>query len=359
MACEEIPAVFPGCEVVTIPVADGGEGTVDCFLEACGGRRVTLRVTGPLGEQREAAYGVLPDGTAVVEMAAAAGLPLVPEEQKDPRKTTTYGVGQQIRHAVENGARHVVLGLGGSATNDGGCGAAMALGVRFLDSAGREFMPVGGTLDQIADVDISAAQQLLSGVELTVMCDIDNPLYGPQGAAAIFGPQKGADEAMVAFLDGQLRALDRLMQDKLGKDVAHVSGAGAAGGFGAGCMAFLGGTLKSGIDAVQETVGFARKLEGADVVITGEGRIDGQSLRGKVVCGVAKTAKAHGVPVLVIVGDITPEADAAYQLGISAMFSTNRRPMAFAEVKDYSRENYRRTLRDVLGCIRMAEGFAR
>ena len=164
---------------------------------------------------------------------------------------------------------------------------------------------------------------------------------------------------MVAFLDGQLRALDRLMQDKLGKDVAHVSGAGAAGGFGAGCMAFLGGTLKSGIDAVQETVGFARKLEGADVVITGEGRIDGQSLRGKVVCGVAKTAKAHGVPVLVIVGDITPEADAAYQLGISAMFSTNRRPMAFAEVKDYSRENYRRTLRDVLGCIRMAEGFAR
>lgn len=359
IAREEIPQTFPDCRIVTIPVADGGEGTVDCFLEACGGQRITLPVTGPLGELREAAYGVLPDGTAVVEMAAAAGLPLVPEERKNPCETTTYGVGQQLRHAVEHGARRVVLGLGGSATNDGGCGAAAAMGVRFLDSSGRAFIPVGGTLDRIADADISAAQQLLSGVELIVMCDIDNPLYGPQGAAAIFGPQKGADAAMVTFLDNQLRALDCLMRNKLGKDVAHVNGAGAAGGFGAGCLAFLGGTLKSGIDIVKETVNFERHLIGADVVITGEGRIDGQSLRGKVVCGVAKASKAHGVPVLVIAGDIAPDAKAAYQLGVSAMFSTNRRPMAFADAKEFSHENYRAVLRDVLCCIRAAEGFTR
>jgi len=350
--------VFPDCQVVTIPVADGGEGTVDCFLEACGGQRITMPVTGPLGERREAAYGVLPDGTAVVEMAAAAGLPLVPEDRKDPCRTTTYGVGQQLRHAAEHGARRIVLGLGGSATNDGGCGAVAALGVRFRDADGREFIPTGGTLDRIADVDASAAHQLLSGVELTVMCDIDNPLYGPQGAAAIFGPQKGADAAMVAFLDNQLRALDRLMREKLGKNVAHISGAGAAGGFGAGCLAFLGGTLKSGIDTVMETVNFERQLIGADVVITGEGRIDGQSLHGKVVCGVAKTAKAHNVPVLVMVGDIAPEAEAAYQLGVSAMFSINRRPMAFAEAKELSHENYCAALGDILRCIRAAEGFA-
>ena len=248
LAAQRLEAYIPGREVVWIPVADGGEGTVACFHEACGGTLVSVPVSGPYGEAITAEYLQLPGGQAVIEMASAAGLPQV-EDRKDPCKTTTYGVGQLIRHAVEAGNQNILLGLGGSCTNDGGCGCAAALGVQFLRADGSDFVPVGGTLSEVADIDTKEAEKLLAGVSLTAMCDIDNPLYGPTGAACVFAPQKGADEATVVFLDGQLRALAGVIEAKLGRSVAALPGAGAAGGLGAGMVAFLGAQLRPGIEA--------------------------------------------------------------------------------------------------------------
>ena len=290
LAAQRLEAYFPGCEVVRIPVADGGEGTVACFHEACGGTLVSVPVSGPYGETITAEYLQLPGGQAVIEMASAAGLPQV-EDRKDPCKTTTYGVGQLIRHAVEAGNQNILLGLGGSCTNDGGCGCAAALGVQFLRADGSDFVPVGGTLSEVADIDTKEAEKLLAGVSLTAMCDIDNPLYGPTGAACVFAPQKGADEATVVFLDGQLRALAGVIEAKLGRSVAALPGAGAAGGLGAGMVAFLGAQLRPGIEAVLDLVRFDARLDGCDLVLTGEGRLDTQSVRGKVISGVAKHAK--------------------------------------------------------------------
>ena len=281
--------VLPDCELTAIPVADGGEGTVDCFHQVCGGELVPVTVQDPFGQDMEAAYLRLDGGRAVIEMASSAGLPLV-GDRRDPRITSTYGVGQQIRHAVEQGSTQILLGLGGSCTNDGGCGCAAALGVRFLDRAGQAFVPTGGTLDQIAHIDVSGARQLLQTVKLTAMCDIDNPMHGPTGASYIFGPQKGADPAMVEFLDGQLKALDAVIQRELHRDVADVPGAGAAGAFGAGILAFLDGTLCPGIEAVLDLVDFDGKLKDCDLVITGEGCLDAQSAYGKA----GSTARAFG-----------------------------------------------------------------
>ena len=238
---ERIPLIFPGCEVIALPVADGGEGTCECFLEACGGERVEVDgVQDPYGAPIRAAYARLADGTAVIEMAAAAGLPLV-AGRKNPMLTTTYGVGQLLRHAIDHGATRIVLGLGGSATNDGGCGCAAALGVRFYDEAGQEFLPVGESLARVASIDCSAVKELLAGISLTAMCDIDNPMHGENGAAYVFGPQKGADEAMVRRLDEGLRSLDRVIARCLGLNVASLPGAGAAGAFGA--AVFDGGQM--------------------------------------------------------------------------------------------------------------------
>ena len=278
----------------------------------------------------------------MVEMAAAAGLPLA-GDKKDPCKTTTYGVGQLVRHAVERGARRIILGLGGSCTNDGGCGCAAALGVKFTDQNGREFVPVGGTLDQIAGIDVAAARELLRGVEVTAMCDIDNPMYGRRGAAYIFAPQKGADDGMVKFLDGQLRALDRAIGKDLGLHVADLPGAGAAGGFGAGCVAFLGARLKSGIETVLDTVDFDGRVAGADVVFTGEGRIDSQSVHGKVIDGVSRRASRAGVPLVAIVGDVGDDGYGAYDAGVTAIFSINRLAIPFSEAWRRSRQDYART----------------
>lgn len=352
IARESVEKFFPGCEVIGLPVADGGEGTVDCFLEACGGRSVAVSgVTGPLGETIEASYGMLDDTTAVVEMAAAASLPMV-GDNKDPRITTTYGVGQLLRHAVENGAKKIILGLGGSATNDCGCGAAAALGVRFTDGEGEAFIPAGGNLNKVAHIDVSEAKKLLEGVEITAMCDIDNPMFGPQGAAYIFGPQKGADEAMVKLLDDNLRAINAVIETELGVKVADLPGAGAAGAFGAGVVAFLGGKLKSGIETVLDTVEFDRLLNGTDVVFTGEGRIDSQSLRGKVISGVASRAVKQNVPVIAVVGDVLDDAYEAYDIGVTAIFSINRLAIPFSEAKHRSRQDYIHTFEDVLRCMR-------
>ena len=330
--------VLSDCELTAIPVADGGEGTVDCFHQVCGGELVPVTVQGPFGQDMEAAYLRLDGGRAVIEMASSAGLPLV-GDRRDPRITSTYGVGQQIRHAVEQGSTQILLGLGGSCTNDGGCGCAAALGVRFLDRAGQAFVPTGGTLDQIAHIDVSGARQLLQTVKLTAMCDIDNPMHGTTGASYIFGPQKGADPAMVEFLDGQLKALDAVIQRELHRAVADVPGAGAAGAFGAGILAFLDGTLCPGIEAVLDLVDFDGKLKDCDLVITGEGRFDSQSIRGKVVSGVSRRAKRQGVPVAVIAGSVAEDVESVSadpDSGVTAAFSINRQAMDYSESRPFS-----------------------
>ena len=350
--------VLSDCELTAIPVADGGEGTVDCFHQVCGGELVPVTVQGPFGQDMEAAYLRLDGSRAVIEMASSAGLPLV-GDRRDPRITSTYGVGQQIRHAVEQGSTQILLGLGGSCTNDGGCGCAAALGVRFLDRAGQAFVPTGGTLDQIAHIDVSGARQLLQTVELTAMCDIDNPMHGPTGASYIFGPQKGADPAMVEFLDGQLKALDAVIQRELHRAVADVPGAGAAGAFGAGILAFLDGTLCPGIEAVLDLVDFDGKLKDCDLVITGEGRFDSQSIRGKVVSGVSRRAKRQGVPVAVIAGSVAEDVESVSadpDSGVTAVFSINRQAMDYSESRPFSRRNYRYTLENLLRLMKSTHG---
>ena len=351
-----IPRHFPACEVVCIPVADGGEGTVDCFIQAMGAQRVEVTVTNALGEKSAAAYARL-DELAIIEMAAAAGLPQV-GSRRCPGTATTYGVGELIAHAVGSGCKRILLGLGGSATNDGGCGCAAALGVGFLDADGQSFVPVGDTLGRIARIDTARAEELLHGVELTIMCDVTNPLYGPTGAAYVFAPQKGADAEKVKSLDAGLRHFGDVIRSQLGIDVSMMPGAGAAGGMGAGCAALLGGTIQSGIDAVLDVTGFDRQLEGADLVITGEGRIDSQSADGKVISGVARRTRPKGIPLIAIAGGIADSAVAVYDIGVSAMFSTDRAALPVDMLGARSPGDYEATLNDVMSLIAIAERFA-
>ena len=351
-----IPRHFPACEVVCIPVADGGEGTVDCFIQAMGAQRVEVTVTNALGEKSAAAYARIGE-LAIIEMAAAAGLPQV-GALRCPGTATTYGVGELIAHAAHSGCKRILLGLGGSATNDGGCGCAAALGVGFLDADGQSFVPVGDTLGRIARIDTVKAEALLRGVKLTVMCDVTNPLYGPTGAAYVFAPQKGADAEKVKSLDAGLRHFGDVIRSQLGIDVSRMPGAGAAGGMGAGCVALLGGMIQSGIDAVLDVTGFDRQLEGADLVITGEGRIDSQSAGGKVISGVARRTKAKGIPLIAIAGGIADSAGAVYDIGVSAMFSTDRAALPVDMLGARSPGDYEATLSDIMSLIAIAERFA-
>ena len=337
---------YPACEVITVPVADGGEGTVACFSEILEGESIRVTVSGPYGEDVAAAY-LRSGNTAIIEMASAAGLPLT-EARPNPAVTTTFGVGQMILHAVEAGATEIILGLGGSATNDAGCGCAAALGVCFRNAAGEAFVPTGETLQQIVSIDPTQARQRLSGCTLNAMCDIDNPMHGRSGAAYIFAPQKGATPEMVAQLDANLVYLDRLIASQLKKDVSALPGGGAAGAFGAGVVAFLNGTLKPGIDTVLDLVAFDRLALGADFILTGEGKIDSQSLRGKVVAGVAKRASALRIPVVAVVGDVADDAYAVYDLGVTAIFSTNRKAIPFSEARLRSAQDLSHTLEDVI-----------
>ena len=351
-----IPRHFPACEVVCIPVADGGEGTVDCFIQAMGAQRVEATVTNALGEKSAAAYARIGE-LAIIEMAAAAGLPQV-GTLRCPGTATTYGVGELIAHAAHSGCKRILLGLGGSATNDGGCGCAAALGVGFLDADGQSFVPVGDTLGRIARIDTAKAEALLRSVKLTVMCDVTNPLYGPTGAAYVFAPQKGADAEKVKSLDAGLRHFGDVIRSQLGIDVSRMLGAGAAGGMGAGCVALLGGMIQSGIDAVLDVTGFDRQLEGADLVITGEGRIDSQSAGGKVISGVARRTKAKGIPLIAIAGGIADSAGAVYDIGVSAMFSTDRAALPVEMLGARSPGDYEATLNDIMSLIAIAERFA-
>lgn len=322
---------YPEAKVISIPVADGGEGSVASFLDAMGGQLRHVVVKGPYMEDMEAFYGIVDDGaTAVIEMAACAGLPLVGDD-KHPDRTTTYGVGQLMLDAVRNGCRKLVVGLGGSATNDAGCGAAAAAGIRFLDASGNEFIPTGGTLGSVAKIDMANLAQEFNAVEIITMCDIDNPFSGPTGAAYVFAPQKGADDAMVRMLDAQMASLAKILARDCGTDVQRIPGSGAAGGMGGGMAAFFGSRLQMGIETVLDTVKFDSLVEGADLVLTGEGKIDGQSLRGKVVIGVARRARSKAVPVIAIVGDIGDDIEGAYEQGVSGIFSINRVAVPFKE----------------------------
>lgn len=338
----------PSATILSIPVADGGEGTVDAFLQAMGGEKVTVAVHGPYQEDITSFYGRLPDGTAVIEMAAAAGLPMV-GDKRNAEATTTYGVGELMKHALTHGAKKIILGLGGSATNDGGCGMAAALGIRFMDSRGFSFVPVGKTLKDIVKIDTSQRDPLLRNCRVVVMCDIDNHLCGEQGASAVFGPQKGADAAMVQRLDAGLFHMSEVIRRDLGKDILTLSGAGAAGGMGGGAVAYVDGMLQMGIDTVLEAVHFEALVQDADLILTGEGRLDNQSLRGKVVVGVAR--KAHGKPVIAIVGCVDDDVHGAYQEGVTAVFSINRKPLPYEQAILRTKENIFTTTQDVLRCF--------
>lgn len=349
IAKERLRSFFPEAEVIAIPIADGGEGTVDTFLEVLPGEKITRSVTGPDHRQIKASYALFQD-TAVIEMAAAAGLPLV--SQARPDITTTYGVGQLILDAIERGAKKIILGLGGSATNDAGCGCVSALGGSFYNARGEAFLPTGNTLSEIVRFDVSTID--LRGAELLVMCDIDHPLYGPEGAAYVFAPQKGADPDMVELLDQGLRSLHGVIRRQLSIDVSALPGAGAAGGMGAGMVAFLGGRLRPGIDLILDLIDFDELIRDADLILTGEGKLDRQSLRGKVVSGVAQRAKDQAVPVIALVGQLGADMATDYPPGVSAVFVTNRYGLRFEEITPRDAgDDYRAALDDVLRLIKL------
>lgn len=335
----EIYKKFPDSSVIKIPVADGGEGSVDAFLEAVGGQKIFHSVSGPFFELVDAFYGLIDQGkTAIIEMSACAGLPLV-KDNKNPSKTTTYGVGELILHALDAGVNRIIIGLGGSSTNDGGTGCLTALGVEFYNNSGERFVPVGGTLSLIKDIDLTNIDKRLKKVEFITMCDIDNPLYGPEGAAHIFGPQKGANPQMVDELDDNLRHLARIVSDKLQFYECNFQGAGAAGGMGYGMKVFLNSKIQMGIETVLDITNFDEIIQNADYIITGEGRLDYQSMRGKVVIGVARRASKLNKQVIAIVGSIGPGYEQAYQEGVNKIVVANYESLPFEEVQLRAKED--------------------
>ncbi len=327
-----VRTAWPDARIVKVPIADGGEGTVEALVEATGGRYETREVRGPLGRPVDARWGVLGDGrTAVVEMAAASGLTLVPEGRRDPRVASTFGTGQLLRAALDEGFRHVVVGIGGSATNDGGSGMAKALGVRFLDGRGQPLPEGGAPLVRIASIDLSGVDPRLAEAEFLVACDVDNPLTGPRGASAVYGPQKGATPAVVEELDAALERYAEVSRQATGRDVARLPGAGAAGGLGAGLLFFTPARLVPGVDLVLDSTRFDDLVRGAALVLTGEGRSDAQTAMGKAPVGVARVAQRHGVPVLLVSGSLGPGAEDLVRHGISRVESASPAGMPVEE----------------------------
>ena len=325
-------AAWPDARVVKVPIADGGEGTLDALVMATAGRLESQTVRGPLGRPVEARWGVLGDGrTAVVEMAEASGLTLVPEGRRDPRVASSFGTGQLLRAALDAGFRHIVVGIGGSATNDGGSGMAKALGVRFLDGRGQSLPEGGAALARVMSIDLSGVDPRLAETELLVACDVDNPLTGPRGASAIYGPQKGATPAVVLELDAALERFAEVSRQATGRDVARYPGAGAAGGLGAGLLVFTTARLVPGVDLVLDSARFDDVVRGASLVVTGEGRTDRQTAMGKAPVGVARVAQRHGVPVLLVSGSLGPGAEDLLALGISRVEAAAPPGMPLAE----------------------------
>ena len=348
-----IKNLYKDANIISVPVADGGEGTVDAFLYALGGEKKSVWVSDAFNEQKILThYAMLKDDIAVIEMAACAGLPLV-KNRLEPDKTTTFGVGELIIDAIDSGAKKIILGLGGSATNDGGCGMAVALGVKFKDEQDQEFIPTGGTLSQIYKIDMNNIYPKIKDVEFISMCDVDNPLCGRLGASAVFAPQKGADEDMVRLLDEGLAHLAKIIKRDLHIEVKDIKGAGAAGGLGAGSIAFLQSKLTKGIDVILDTINFDELVSKADIVFTGEGKFDSQSLHGKVVMGVANRSQKYKTPVIVVTGAIGENIQEAYNKGITAIFSINKEPMEFSKSALKSKENMILTMENILRLLKI------
>ena len=346
--------IFPGVETVSVPVADGGEGTVDALLRAMGGTRLETRVTGPLFEKVSAAWGLLPDGAAVLEMAQASGLPLVPAQKRDPRNTTSLGTGEMIAHALKAGARRLLIGIGGSATNDGGLGMMTALGALFTDKEGNRITPVGGEMKNAAKADFSGLLPELKKAEIIVICDVTNPLLGPEGAAFVYGPQKGATPDIRDELEEGMARFAAVVSETVGHDIARFPGAGAAGGLGAALGGVLGAKLKSGVDAVLDAVDFEEKLKGVSLAVTGEGRVDGQSVRfGKVPVGVAKRCAARGIPVAVLAGGIGDGAEGLFSLCESTILPIVPGPMPLKEAMENAPALYESAAERLFRAIRI------
>ncbi|MFU0782451.1 MAG: Glycerate kinase [Thermoanaerobacterium thermosaccharolyticum] len=318
-------------EIVGVPIADGGEGTVDALIASLGGRIVDVDVVGPLGNVVKSFFGILNDGTAVIEMAASSGLSLVPNDMRNPLITTTYGVGQLIKEALDAGCRKFIIGVGGSATNDGGAGMIQALGVKLLDEDGKDIPYGGGNLHKLKKVDISSIDKRVYESIFIVASDVTNPLCGENGASYVYGPQKGATPEMVEILDDNLRHYASVVKETLGKDFSDVPGAGAAGGLGFSLMAFLNAKIRSGIDIVMEASNIDKKIKSCDIVITGEGNTDFQTAYGKAPAGIARIAKKYGKPVVILSGGLGKNYKNLYDVGVTSMFSIVDRPMTLQE----------------------------
>ncbi len=352
-----VRAVYPDAAVFVRPLADGGEGTVDAVVAGCNGAYVTVCVKNPLGELITARYGILPDSTAVMEMSAAAGITLIPAEQRNPLNTTTFGVGQMIADALSRGCRRIIMGIGGSVTNDGGIGMLQALGFDLLDKAGTPVALGGGGLAALAEIRTENALSALSECEFLVACDVTNPLCGEQGCSAIYGPQKGATPDMIRDMDAWLSRYAALASTVSPHADPNTPGAGAAGGIGFALLAFLHARLQSGISLVLETTGLEHFIKDADVVVTGEGRLDGQSAMGKAPVGVARLAKKHGKPVIAFSGCVAEDADVCNTQGIDAFFPVLRQVLTSEQAMEPStaQHNLEKTAEQVFRLIRTFE----
>jgi len=348
--------IFPDAEYVKIPVADGGEGTVEAMVEATEGRIVRIAVTGPLGEQVEGFYGLSGDEqSAFIEMAAASGLELVPQKKRDPLKTTSWGTGELIRHALDAGVKHIIIGIGGSATNDGGAGMVQALGAKLLNGDGEQIAQGGSALESLQSIDISELDTRLKSCRIEVACDVTNLLTGKKGASAVFGPQKGATAEMISRLNGALERYAKIIERDLDINVMTLSGGGAAGGMGAALYAFCGAELRPGIEIVTEALGLAEQVIDADLVITGEGRIDSQTIHGKVPVGVAKVAKRYNKPVIGIAGSLTADAGVVHDHGLDAVFSVIYTICTLEDALRNARDNVRITARNVAAVLKAGQ----
>lgn len=348
--------VFPDAEYVCLPIADGGEGTVEAMVAATGGRIVYLAVTGPMGEPVKAFYGLTGEGkAAVIEMAAASGLMLVSPQARNPMVASSYGTGELIRHALDAGIRHIILGIGGSATVDGGMGMAQALGVRFIDAQGEALVAGGEALARLAQIDMAGLDARLHECVIEVACDVDNPLTGPRGAAAVFGPQKGATPAMVEALERGLVNYARVLEALTGDDLSTLAGGGAAGGMGIAAGVFLGAELKPGIDIVLSAVKLEQAMEHATFVITGEGRIDSQTAGGKAPVGVASIARRHNVPVIGIAGVLGEGVEVVHQHGIDVVFSILPRLAPLSDVLVEGEANLYYCARNIASTLKLGQ----
>lgn len=347
--------IFPKCDVISIPIADGGEGSVDAIMYATGAFKVECPSKNPYLEDINSYYAIYND-KAILEMANTAGITLV-EDRLNPMLTSTYGVGIQILDAIKHNIKEIIIGLGGSSTNDLATGMAYALGTKFYDINGEEIIPYAYNLDKITRIDNSETLKLLKGIKITAMCDVTNPLCGPKGASFIFATQKGATKEICQTLDNNLSHLADIIKKDLDIDVKDTPGAGAAGGMGAGIIAFLGGNLKSGIETILDLVDFDTSLDGADMVFSGEGKIDSQSVDGKVISGIAKRTKKKRIPLICVCGAIGDVPDSAYDLGVSAIFSINQAAIDFSISRYNSKENLEKTMLNILRLIKVKEGI--